>query len=113
VNLDPGELLAELVRALETRPDLAARLRVVLALASGPAEPIYLRVPDWAERAGVSRRTAWTWVGAGLPTVGTGRTRRVDVKLADAWLRERASVDDAIEKRARADATRAAKRAVG
>lgn len=113
LDLDAGDLLAELVRALETRPELASRLRAVLAPPSATVEPLYMRVGEYATRAGVSRRTGWAWVAAGLPTVGSGRTRRVDVRRADEWLRSRVQPDDALEQRARRDADRAARRAIG
>jgi hypothetical protein len=39
----------------------------------------------------------WTLVAKGLPTIGAGRSKRVDVARADAWLRERRDhVDDAL-----------------
>jgi hypothetical protein len=49
-------------------------------------------------------------VARGLPTIGSGRSRRVDVERADVWLRnERDAVDDVIERSARQSARRIAK----
>ena len=105
------ELLLGLVAELRADPTLAAELRSILGVAS-PApqpEPIYLAVRAYARRLGVSERTAWSWAAAGMPCVGAGRTRRVDVRAADAWLRDRRDVaDDAVERQARAAARRAA-----
>jgi predicted DNA-binding transcriptional regulator AlpA len=72
---------------------------------------LYLRVPGYAKRVSLSERTIWSLISKGLPTIGAGRSRRVDVARADEWLRERRDhVDDALERQARAAAGRAAGR---
>jgi hypothetical protein len=73
-------------------------------------DALYLAIPAYAKRLGVGERTAWSWAAAGMPCIGSGRTRRVVVREADAWLSSRRDVvDDAVEKQARASATRAAR----
>lgn len=91
--LTAATVLAELVVALETRPDLLLRLQQLLSPqqpshTAPPPEPIYATVTQAMARYQVSRRTIFAWVRAGMPTVGRGRTRRVDVRRADSWLRE-------------------------
>jgi len=112
VIVDPAALLDAVVTAAEQNPALADRLRALLAPAVN-VEPvaIYQRVSDYAARIGVSKRTGWSLVAAGMPTIGAGRYRRVDVARADEWLRARSQTDDAIERRARADASRAGRKA--
>jgi hypothetical protein len=110
------EILATIVAALREEPALARELRELLGVA--PAEPVagsrllLMRVPAYAARVQLSERTAWKMISRGLPTIGIGRSRRVDVERADAWLRnERTAVDDSIERSAREAARRAANRA--
>ena len=114
--VDAAELLDALVTAAEQSPELAERLRLLLLLTPPvAAEPqaIYCRVAEYAARVGVSRRTGWNYVRQGLPTIGEGRNRRVDVARGDAWLRARGQSDDGLEQRARRDAARAARKATG
>jgi hypothetical protein len=97
---------------LRADPKLAADFRELLGATATPeiSEPIYLRVADYAKRVSLSERTVWNFIVQGLPTIGTGRTRRVAVADADAWLRDRReTVDDGVERQARAAARRAAR----
>lgn len=103
-------LLDALPDALKRHPEVVVRVLDALEPQVKP-EAIYLRVAEWGDRIGVSRRTAWTLVGKGAPTVGSGRLRRVDVRAADAWLAARAQTDDAIERRARKNASKTARKA--
>ena len=107
------EILTGIIGALREDPALARELREVL----GAAEPapkvasphVFLRVAAYASRVSLGERTVWSMIARGLPTVGQGRSRRVDVERADAWLRnEHAAVDDSVEQAARASARRAA-----
>jgi hypothetical protein len=110
LDLDAATLLGELVAALERRPDLAARIRAVVA---PPApERIYATPAQAAKHFGVSRRTLFKLLAEGLPAIGSGRARRVDIGRATEWLRARGQADDAVELRARRDATRAARKAL-
>jgi excisionase family DNA binding protein len=90
--------LHEEVRAL--RADVAA-----LRPARVEPTPIYLATARYAARLGVSRWTVARLVRDGLPTVGRGRLRRVDVAAADAWLKRRDTSGETaiggIEQRAR------------
>ncbi len=109
------DLLLEMIGAIEHDVALADRVRLVLGMGpTAAAEPavIYLRVPAYARRASMSERSVWSLVARGLPTIGAGRSRRVDVARADGWLRdqrEAVAVDGAVETKAR----RAARRAAG
>jgi hypothetical protein len=108
------ELLGAVVAELKANPSLARDLSELLRVAQTPGEatPNYLRVRDFAVRVAMSERTVWRLVSRGLPMVGAGHARRVDVARAEAWLREqREMVDDAVERQARAAARRAARRA--
>jgi hypothetical protein len=110
------ELLAGIVEALKEDPALAGELRSLLALPSlaTKADPglLFMRVPAYAARVSLSERTVWGLVARGLPTVGSGRARRVDVAGADVWLRsERETTHEAVERSARHSARRAAKAA--
>ena len=95
----------ETIRAIvreEIRAALADRLPK-----SEPEAVVFERVAAFAKRVGISERTAWTLVARGMPTAGTGRGRRVDVARAVEWMRaQTTTVDDAIERQARANATR-------
>jgi hypothetical protein len=86
----------------ELRALIRDEVRAALAPARAEPEPIYLRVPAYAERVAMGERTVWTLVRKGLPCIGVGRSRRVDVRAADTWLKgEQEHVDDAIERDAR------------
>lgn len=109
------EIISAVVAELRADPSLARELRELLGVAAtskGEApEMLYMRVPEYATRIAVSERAAWSMVARGMPTIGSGRMRRVDVRRADAWLRDRhEAIDDAVEKSARASARKAAKR---
>jgi hypothetical protein len=70
-----------------------------------PPEPVYMKVEAYGARVGLSRRTVFTRIDEGLPTIGQGKSRRVDVARADAWLGARGErVDNAIEMHARCSA---------
>ena len=107
------ELLLGMLDAIDADPALAARVRAVLGVgvttgevpAQAP-EILYATATQYAERHAVSLRTVRSWISDGLPCVGDGRTRRVDVRAADAWRRHRAGGDDALAERARRDAAR-------
>ncbi len=108
------EILVGMLGALKEDPALAREIRELLGVAaSAPrldSEPIFMRALPYAARVGLSERTVWKLIHRGLPTVGKGRSRRVDVKRADVWLRnEQATVDDGVERSARESARRAAK----
>jgi hypothetical protein len=72
---------------------------------------LYVRAAEYARRVALSERTVWTLIAQGLPTIGSGRARRVDVARADEWLRgpRKGEVDAALEAQAR----RAARLALG
>jgi hypothetical protein len=78
----------------------------------GPAlpPPTFMKIREYAARTGYSKRTIENFMDEGLPTVGKGRLRRVDVEPADEWIRNRAAREqdeqDAVEKEAREDARR-------
>jgi hypothetical protein len=98
--------------AIEADPALASRVRAVLntgdrvPVQQHEPEILYSTAAQYAERHAVSLRTVRSWISAGMPTVGDGRTRRVDVRGADQWRRARAGDDDSIAERARRDAAR-------
>jgi hypothetical protein len=106
-------LIVGAVEALEADAELAARARRVLGLTAPTSTPeveaLYSKVPDYAKRIAVSESTAWSLVRRGLPCIGLGRSRRVDIRRADEWLRvERQHIDQAVE----LDARRRARKAV-
>jgi hypothetical protein len=57
------------------------------------AEPatilIYATVAKFASLLGYSKRYVETLIARGLPVVGSGRARRIDVERARLWLAER------------------------
>jgi hypothetical protein len=108
------EILVGFISALRNEPALAQELRELLGITA--AEPkrdsvhLFMRVRDYAERVSLGERTVWNMMARGLPTVGKGRSRRVDVVRADVWLRnEPTAVDDSVERSARECARRAAR----
>ncbi len=108
------ELLVGIAAVLKADPAVAAELRTLLGVAARASEAsevqTFMRVPAYAARVSLGERTVWSLVSRGLPTVGSGKSRRVDVERADAWLRgQRGQVDDAVEESARRSARRAAK----
>jgi phage terminase Nu1 subunit (DNA packaging protein) len=72
--------------------------------------PKFMKAKEYAARVGYSVRTIENFIGEGLPTVGKGRLRRVDVEPADEWIRNRAAREDdeqdAVAQEARVDARR-------
>jgi hypothetical protein len=108
------EVLLGILAALKAEPLLAAELRTLLGtgapMSEVTEEQIFMRVPAYAARVSLGERTVWNLVTRGLPTIGRGKSRRVDVERADVWLREeRDHLDDAVEQSARRSARRAAK----
>ncbi|MEI9941998.1 MAG: helix-turn-helix domain-containing protein [Pseudomonadota bacterium] len=53
---------------------------------SAPVTFAYMTVLQYGEHRQVSRTTIYGWIKAGLPTIKQGRTRRIRVEVADAWL---------------------------
>lgn len=102
----------ELLRAI-VREEITRALDERLPQPKPIPEILYERVSAFARRVAISERTIWTYIKQGLPTIGSGRGRRVDVQAAIRWLTDRSDlVDDRIEKMARASARRAAERAM-
>lgn len=99
--------IEETLRLL-VREEVAAALDARMPKVEPPTA-LYLRARAYAERIAVSERTVWSMIARGLPTIGEGRSRRVDVMAADGWLRQQpGKVDDAVERSARQSARRAA-----
>ncbi|MGD0679844.1 MAG: hypothetical protein ABSC94_31050 [Polyangiaceae bacterium] len=99
-------LLLEIIDAAEGDPILVERVRRVLGLerAEEVKDPstAYLGAAEYARHISLSERTVWDLVSRGLPTVGAGKARRIDVARADEWLRrKRGELEGAIEARAR------------
>lgn len=93
-----AELLEAIVRRVETDPALAARLRGVLgAEPQAPQGAPFMRVEEYAARRGFSRKSVERWIRSGMPSLGEGVGRRVDVERADAWLRARSNNTDVSE----------------
>jgi hypothetical protein len=70
--------------------------------AKAPTE--YASPSGLAERMAVSRATVHRWLGDGMPCVGHGKSRRICVATAEAWLRNRPvrnTTDDAATNAAR------------
>ena len=107
------DLLLEIIDAAERDPVLVERVRRALGVHPAEAKKpvaVYLRAVEYARRVSLSERTVWALISQGLPTIGRGRSRRIDVARADEWLRgQRDQVDVAIEAQAR----RAARLAAG
>jgi hypothetical protein len=78
-----------------------------------PAEPVFMRLKEYAARVGYSKRTIEAFVARDLPTVGHGRLLRVEVRSADEWIRslngQRQKALDDITEDARQDARRSAR----
>jgi hypothetical protein len=114
VNGVRREILVDIVTALREEPALARELRTLLGAEASEqnvaSAQLFMRVPAYAARVSLGERTVWNMVSRGLPTIGSGRSRRVDVERADVWLRnDRDAVDDVVERSARQSARRAAK----
>lgn len=80
-----------------------ALIRRGFAVVSGPApassavpgpveivdpEPARMKVPAFAGARGYNASTIRRWCDAGMPSIGSGRARRVHVREADAWIRD-------------------------
>ena len=90
---------------------IEAAVRKALAPSKTEPEALFMKVVDFAKRIDVSERHVWDLVKRGLPTIGTGRSKRIEVKAALDWMRgQKAQVDDSIERDARRAARRAASR---
>jgi hypothetical protein len=50
------------------------------------AAPRYLKIPQYADRKGLSARTIRDYCELGMPHEGKGHTRRVIVESADSWI---------------------------
>jgi hypothetical protein len=83
------DLLLEIIDAAERDPALVERVRRALGAHPAEAKPVavYLRAVEYARRVSLSERTVWGLISQGLPTIGGGRSRRIDVARADEWLR--------------------------
>jgi hypothetical protein len=95
------EIPDELVEALrqEAREAGAAAARALVQAAVEKLAPVpakesapvvrYARIREYATRVGFSVRTLHDLIGQGLPTIGEGKLRRVEVAAADAWIAAR------------------------
>ena len=102
--------LEDVLRVI-VREEIRAALDDRLPKAEAP-EVLFEPVPAFAKRVAISERAAWSLAAKGMPTIGAGRGRRVDVARALAWMRAQSSrVDSAIEVQARRSASRAARAA--
>jgi hypothetical protein len=112
--MSAGEvLLREALDALKADPRLARELRQALGVEAPAAEPIlFMRVSDFAEHVAMSERAVWSLLKKGLPSVGAGRTRRVDVERALLWIRSNGA-ENVTALRGAADARRAHRAAAG
>jgi hypothetical protein len=96
----------------ELRSLVREEIRAALTPAKTEPEALYLSVSKFAAHVAMSERTIWNLITKGLPTIGSGRGRRVDVRAALEWMRgQKAQVDDSVERSARRAARRAASRA--
>ena len=83
-------------------------------VAAGAVTPTFMKVKEYAEYRGFSKRTIEMRLRDGMPIEGQGRYRRVNVKKADEWFEQRgqsAYVADAeksakLEEQARKDAAK-------
>lgn len=107
--IDAAALLKGLADALERDESLASRLRTLLMPGKAdPAVPVYLAPTAFAKHLGVSKRQVFHWLRNGLPSVGSGRARRIPVALAEKWLSSGTARASRVEQAARAAAHRAA-----
>ncbi|MBX3199412.1 MAG: hypothetical protein KF850_19975 [Labilithrix sp.] len=89
-----GESLVEIVVSeLEQNPAFRERLKKALAVEPAPEpkpEFIYLPIVAWAKHVQIGRSKAFELAkDPTFPTVMSGRARRVDVRAAEQWMRER------------------------
>lgn len=68
------------------RAELEA-LRAERAAPPAPRELRFMRRRAFAERVGIGLTKLDQLIAAGMPCVGAGRSRRVDVHAADEWMR--------------------------
>jgi hypothetical protein len=91
VSARAEDIITELL-AIRARVDEAiGKLRAMPQ--SEPREPVveakYQKLAEFCERWNISRTTLHTRIGEGLPSVGSGRDRRIVVKDGDAWMERR------------------------
>lgn len=99
--------------------DLRAMIRAEVRAARDGAPPCtdgpaFLARRAFAERVDMAARTVDKLLARGLPHVGTGRLLRVDVRAADAWLRDNLATvgedePDSVTKLARKNARKGAR----
>jgi len=108
------DLIATALDAIEKDPEIQRRLRDVIRLLASPTTPHdaeFERVAEFAKRVALSERTIWKFVKSGMPTIGVGRARRIDVARAVEWLRRhREQRDVVVELEARRRARAASQR---
>jgi hypothetical protein len=106
---DVSALLRAVAAELRSNPELRRELQTLLASGTklSPTDPIYLAPAKFAIRLGVSRRLVFTWLSEGLPSLGSGRGRRIPVAEGERWLEARASGNRGLEVAARNAALRA------
>jgi hypothetical protein len=112
MGLLAGELAEGLVTLGEQRPELVQRLAGVLGRAAPPSAPgaLLMTKEEYAERIAFSVRKLDQFTAAGLPTFGKGRSRRIKVREADAWLLAHSEGDGSPPDDVALDALAAAKR---
>lgn len=66
-----------------------AEVRQLRQLLEAKAERPYTDVNGYAKRLGMSPRSVRTWLTLGLPHIYCGRSVRIPVQAADAWLAAR------------------------
>lgn len=93
-----GDSLVEIVvSVLELNPVFRERLKKVLGVEPAPApeapvEFLYMPIVAWAKHVGIGRSKAFELAKEpGFPIVLNGRARRVDVRAAERWMRERSA----------------------
>jgi hypothetical protein len=70
-------------------PIVLAEVRLLRQLLESKAERPYTDVAGYAARLDMSQRTVRTWLTQGLPHIYCGRSVRIPVQAADAWLAKR------------------------
>ena len=88
VPVDVDAMEARIEARLEARLLAAVEARLEKA---APPERVYLRVAQFCERHGVSKRTTTKFLSEGLPHVGRGKLLRIPVLQGDAWIASRGS----------------------
>lgn len=72
-----------------TDSSILTEVRQLRQLLEAKAERPYTDVAGYATRLGMSQRTVRTWLTKGLPHIYCGRSVRIPVQAADAWLAKR------------------------